>query len=203
MARRTDSRRRMVDAAVELFRAQGYHATGLNQLVAKGGAPKGSMYFHFPGGKEQLAVEAMRESAGRVRELLRGAADAAPDAATAVALVIDALATELLDTDFRCGCPLATVALEAAARSEPIAAACAEGYRSWREAIAERLTRQGFAAAPAAALATVVLASIEGALLLARAERDLTALRQVREHLITTINAARPIDAAPDPGGAT
>jgi TetR/AcrR family transcriptional repressor of lmrAB and yxaGH operons len=189
MPPRTDSRRRMLDAAAELFRAQGYHATGLNQLVAKGGAPKGSMYFHFPGGKEQLAAEAMREAAGRVLEQLRAAAQGAPDAATAIALVIDALAEELVATGFRCGCPLASVALDASARSEPIAAACGEGYRSWRDAIAALLCRHGVGEERAAAVATVTLAAIEGGLLLARTDCDVRPLRQVRDHLVSAINA--------------
>jgi TetR/AcrR family transcriptional repressor of lmrAB and yxaGH operons len=179
----------MLDAAAELFRAQGYHATGLNQLVAQGGAPKGSMYFHFPGGKEQLAAEAMREAAGRVLEQLRAAAQGAPDAATAIALVIDALADELVATGFRSGCPLASVALDASSQSEPIAAACGEGYRSWRDAIAALLHRHGVAEEPAAALATVTLAAIEGGLLLARTDRDVRPLRQVRDHLVSVINS--------------
>jgi TetR/AcrR family transcriptional regulator, lmrAB and yxaGH operons repressor len=190
----------MVAVAAELFRAQGYHATGLNQLVAKGGAPKGSLYFHFPGGKEELAVEAMREAAGEVRDRLRVAAAAAPNPADAIALVIDGLAAELVGTDFRSGCPLATVALDAAATSEPIAAACREGYRSWRETIAELLRGHGIAVDRAAVLATVALAAVEGALLLARTERDLSALHQVRDHLVAVLRtehvdpAAMPTD---------
>ncbi|MDX6584541.1 MAG: TetR/AcrR family transcriptional regulator, lmrAB and yxaGH operons repressor [Solirubrobacterales bacterium] len=196
MARRTDTRRRMVAAAGALFRAQGYHATGLNQLVATGGAPKGSLYFHFPGGKEQLAVEAMREAAAEIRDQLRAAGAAAPDPAGAIVLVIDGLAAELVGTDFRSGCPLATVALDAASASEPIAAACREGYRSWRDTIAELLREHGLGADRAAALATVALSAVEGALLLARTERDLSALNQVKEHLVTVLRAEHTAAAA-------
>jgi TetR/AcrR family transcriptional repressor of lmrAB and yxaGH operons len=179
----------MLDAAARLFRSGGYHATGLNQLVAFSGAPKGSLYFHFPGGKEQLAAEAMREAAGRVLELLGRAAGAAPDAAGAVAAVLDQLADELVATDFRCGCPLATVALDAG-DSEAIRGACAEGYRSWRDSLAGLLRRHGIPAERSAGLAVVTLAAIEGALLLARTERDVGPMRQVREHLAVTIAAA-------------
>jgi TetR/AcrR family transcriptional repressor of lmrAB and yxaGH operons len=191
-ARATDgpgSRKRLVTAAVTLLARQGYEASTVNGIASEGAAPMGSFYFHFPGGKEQLAAEAMREAAGRVLEQLRAAAQGAPDAATAIALVIDALAEELVATGFRCGCPLASVALDASARSEPIAAACGEGYRSWRDAIAALLCRHGVGEERAAAVATVTLAAIEGGLLLARTDRDVRPLRQVRDHLVTVINA--------------
>ena len=180
----------MLDAAARRFRSGGYHATGLNQLVADSGAPKGSLYFHFPGGKEQLAAEAMREASARVLEMLGRAAGAAPDAAGAVAAVLDHLADELVTTDFRCGCPLATVALDAAGDSEVIGAACAEGYRSWRDALADLLRRHGVPGERVTGLAVVTLAAIEGALLLARTDRDLGPMREVREHLVATITAA-------------
>ncbi|WP_219412837.1 TetR/AcrR family transcriptional regulator [Pseudonocardia nigra] len=177
----------MLDAAGELFRTRGYHATGLNQIVEAGKAPKGSLYFHFPGGKEQLAAEAMREAAARVQERLTEAVADAPDAETAIGAVVDALAAELVATDFRAGCPLATVALDAAAQSETIAVACRAGYASWRAAVAALLARGGVPAERAAELATVVLAAIEGALLLARTDRDDAPLRTVRDHLTALV----------------
>ena len=177
----------MLDAAAELFRSQGYHATGLSQIVEVSRAPKGSLYFHFPGGKEQLAAEAMREAAGRVRELLVESAAASPDTVSALGSVIGALTTELAATEFRGGCPLATVALDAATESDQIAVACRDGYGSWRDAIGALLIRNGATPQRAAELATVVLAAIEGALLLARTNRDVAPLRAAHDHLITFI----------------
>lgn len=176
----------MLETAAELFRTQGYHATGLNQLVSAGGAPKGSLYFHFPGGKEQLAAEALAVSGARLCTLLDGLLRTAPDACVAIESVVDAIAQELVDSDFQRGCPVATVALDAAA-SEPIRQSCASSYTSWREAIADYLTAQGLDADRAASLATVVLASIEGGLLLAKTHRDITHLRAVGEHLRSTM----------------
>ncbi|QRP46808.1 TetR/AcrR family transcriptional regulator [Amycolatopsis sp. FDAARGOS 1241] len=186
MVRRTDSRRRMLDSAAELFQAQGYHATGLTQLVAAGGAPRGSLYFHFPGGKEQLAAEAVRLSSERIAEMLSAVVAAAPDPAAAIAAVVDTLTTALTESDFQRGCPLATVALEAAAESRLIRQACDEGYRSWEHSLAEYFTRQGLPAERATSLATVVLASIEGALLFAKTRRDVAPLRAIAAHLHTT-----------------
>jgi len=190
MVRRTDTRQRMLDTAADLFQTQGYHATGLTQLTTAGGAPKGSLYFHFPGGKEQLAAEAIRQSGERLAELLGAIVANAPDAATGIENAIEALAVSLRESDFRRGCPLATVALDAAAESDMIREACADGYRSWHTLIEAYLTRCG--ATQPAALATVVLASIEGGLLLARTMRDTAPLRAVATHLRAALEKEIP-----------
>jgi TetR/AcrR family transcriptional regulator, lmrAB and yxaGH operons repressor len=183
MAKHGETRERLLRTAATLFHTQGYHATGLNQVVAEGGAPKGSLYFHFPGGKEQLAAESIAVSAAGVRDLLRSVSD-----------VDDALAlfaARLADTDFRDGCPVATVALDAAGESEPIRAACATAYDSWREVLVDSLVRQGVPAARAPGLATTVLAAVEGALLLARTQRDVAPLRQVGADVRLLIEGAK------------
>ncbi|GHF97693.1 MULTISPECIES: TetR/AcrR family transcriptional regulator [Amycolatopsis] len=187
MVRRTDTRQRMLDTAADLFQTQGYHATGLTQLTTAGGAPKGSLYFHFPGGKEQLAAEAVQLSSERTGALLAAILDDAPDPATGVDRAVDALAGFLTGSDFQRGCPLATVALDAAGASEPIRAACADGYASWHGVLSGYFAAQGLSAERADELATVVLASIEGGLLLARTRRDLAPLRAVAAHLHTTL----------------
>ncbi|MEU6645237.1 TetR/AcrR family transcriptional regulator [Saccharomonospora sp. NPDC046836] len=188
MPRRTDTRARMLDKAATLFHAQGYHATGLNQLLSEGGLPKGSLYFHFPGGKEQLAVEALAISGGHVCQLLRETLAAAPDPASALRTAIDELGRVLTESDYRQGCPLSTVALDAAADSEPIRLACAEGFGSWQAVIEEALTGAGLDAKKAASLATVTVSSVTGALILARTQRDLAPLHAVANHLCATLD---------------
>ncbi|WUI70359.1 TetR/AcrR family transcriptional regulator [Nocardia sp. NBC_00403] len=127
MAPRTGSRQRFLDAAADLFYTQSYHATGSNQLVAAGGAPKGSFYFHFPGGKEQLAAEALTQSGDRLREAvdtILGGGD--------LTTVFDALTAILVDSGFERGCPIAP---DASADSEPIRQACVAGFEPWRATI--------------------------------------------------------------------
>lgn len=187
MVRRTDTRQRMLDTAAVLFQTQGYHATGLTQLTTAGGAPKGSLYFHFPGGKEQLAAEAVRLSSDRTGEIFRAVVAAAPDPATGIDRVVDFLAEILTESDFQRGCPLATVALDVAAESPVIREACSDGYLSWHGTLADYLARQGLPAERADGLATVVLATIEGGLLLARTQRDVAPLRAIATHLRTTL----------------
>ncbi|WP_344869111.1 TetR/AcrR family transcriptional regulator [Amycolatopsis ultiminotia] len=186
MVHRTDTRRRMLDSAAELFRTQGYHATGLTQLVSAGKAPKGSLYFHFPGGKEQLAAEAVRLSGEQLGTQLAELAVSAPDPATAVDRIIEALAGSLTESGFSCGCPIATVALEAG-DSEEIRTACDDSYSGWLAGLSAYFTAHGLPEDRATSLATVVLSAIEGALLLARTRRDRAPLQAVATHLHATV----------------
>ena len=173
--KKTDTRDRVLRTAAQLFRTQGYHATGLNQVLTEGGAPKGSLYFHFPGGKEQLAVESLRLSADEFRAELRDAGS--------LGAALEILGQRLVESDFREGCPIATVALDVASESPQIRQACVEAYDGWERLIAEYLTRAGVP--QPAAMATVILAAVEGALLLSRTRRDLTPLREVAAHFET------------------
>jgi TetR/AcrR family transcriptional repressor of lmrAB and yxaGH operons len=182
----------MLRTAAELFRAQGYHATGLNQVLTEGGAPRGSLYFHFPGGKEQLAVESLTMAGCELGDALRAVLADAGDPARALDAAIELLGNHLRDSDFRAGCPISTVALDVAADSEPIRAVCSESYARWETAIADALVRHGVPRSRATALGTVALSAIEGALLLARTHRDLAPLHAVAAHLRETLSAALP-----------
>lgn len=174
----------MVRTAADLFRAQGYHATGVNQVLSEGGAPKGSLYFHFPGGKEQLAVEAVALAGRDLGDALTAVLAAEPDPVEALTRALDLLGRELLGSGFRSGCPIATVALDAAADSEPIRVACEDVYASWQQVIAEHVGDDD--------LATVVLAAVEGALLLARTRRSLDPLHAVGARLGALLGRPRP-----------
>ena len=101
----------MVRTMSALMRRQGYNATGLNQIAAESGAPKGSIYFHFPGGKEQLAAEAIATSGEGIRRVIQATLSASPDAATAVRTLATGMAAGLAASSYSDGCPIATVAL--------------------------------------------------------------------------------------------
>ncbi len=178
----TAVRERMLVATEELLRRQGYHGTGLNQVLAEAAAPRGSMYHHFPGGKEELAVAALvragREAAGAIADAFAAAASpvAAMDA------VVAWLADQLVGSDYAFGCPIATVALEATQDSAPLRDACERAYRSWLDAVAAGLT--GFGGGSAAEDdALLFLSAVEGALLLARTRRDPKPLDLLRARL--------------------
>jgi len=173
-----------VRATAELLRRQGYAATGLNEIVARSEAPKGSLYFHFPGGKEELAATAITYAGARLAGSIEATLASSEDLGEALARLADALAAGLQASDYAEGCPIATVALEASCASEPIRDAAAATFDSWLAKLRERLVAAGFAPEAAARRATLVLAAIEGALILARVRRSTEALTAVREELV-------------------
>ncbi|MFD1523085.1 TetR/AcrR family transcriptional regulator [Pseudonocardia yunnanensis] len=181
MSERSSTRERVIRTAAGLFRAQGYHATGLNQVLSEGNLPKGSLYFHFPGGKEQLAVESVRLAGDELCSALASTLASTPDPAQALERAVGLLGEHLAATDFREGCPVATVALDTAGHSESIRTACAEVYDSWQSLVAGHLGSAGVQ--DPEEIAMVVIAAIEGALLLARTRRDLTPLNAVGARL--------------------
>jgi TetR/AcrR family transcriptional repressor of lmrAB and yxaGH operons len=167
----------------ELLRAQGYNATGINQIVARSGAPKGSLYFHFPGGKEELAVVAMKRAGGQLRRAIEAIVSSSDDVDESLGGLVDALAVGLQRSGYREGCPIATVTLEAAAESDAVRATAAAVFASWTEVLQQRLVAAGLSAADAERRALFALSAIEGALILARARHDLAPLVAVRDEL--------------------
>ncbi|HWX96536.1 MAG TPA: TetR/AcrR family transcriptional regulator [Solirubrobacteraceae bacterium] len=181
---RASSRDAFIRATGRLLRQQGYDATGLSEIVAGSGAPKGSLYFHFPGGKEELAVAAMQREGGQLRSAIASIMSSGDDLAAALGALVDALAQGLEGSGFRDGCPIATVTLEAATRSEAVRATAASVFESWLEALQEGFMARGLDSPTARRRALLALSAIEGALILARARRDLEPLVAVREELV-------------------
>ncbi|MBK9034476.1 MAG: TetR/AcrR family transcriptional regulator [Myxococcales bacterium] len=177
------TRAKLTAATAALLQRQGYHATGLAEIVAASGAPRGSLYFYFPDGKEALACAALEESGRAWRDRLEGVIARAPDLGAAITAVCDELAGALVDSDFRDGCPLATVALEASTTSEAVRATVAASYDAWLGSIAARVAALGVPAEVAARLATFTLAAIEGAMMLAKVQRSVAPLIEVAETL--------------------
>jgi TetR/AcrR family transcriptional repressor of lmrAB and yxaGH operons len=178
------SRKAFLNATGVLLRRQGYAGTGLSEIVERSGAPRGSLYFHFPGGKEELAVAAMERSGEQLRVAIATVMAAPGGPRAAVATLIDALAAGLEASGYRDGCPIATVTLETAGGgSVLLRETAARIFATWLEELETALRRDGLDAASAERRAVLVLAAIEGALLLARARHDTGPLAAVRDEL--------------------
>jgi AcrR family transcriptional regulator len=170
------TRQRIVDTSADLLRRQGYVATGLKQIVTEAQAPFGSIYHHFPGGKEQLGAEAIRVSGALYEQLIPAVFDPAPDLPSAVRAFFAGAADHVLATDYADACPIATVALEVSSSSESMREACAEVFERWLAAGRGRFEAAGLPAEIASELAVAMFAALEGAFILARATRGTEAL---------------------------
>jgi AcrR family transcriptional regulator len=198
----TDSRSRMLDAAAQLFRVQGLHATGLAEVLQRSEAPRGSLYHYFPGGKEQLAVEALERASAQIRGALEDliGAGSSPDAIRAYGQMA---VRRLLASDFAEGCPVGNTALEVSVGSPAVRAACDRAFREWEEVIANGLVADGIAPADATVLATFILSTFEGALLVARARRDTAPMAEAAEQLASLVERSMTCGAADIPASSS
>jgi TetR/AcrR family transcriptional regulator, lmrAB and yxaGH operons repressor len=171
MARTSDARDRALATAETLFRTQGFAATGLAQIIAESGAPKGSFYFHFPGGKDQLAAEIITSFSARGLAGIAAAARATPgDAAGFIELICAGTAAEMRGSDYALGCVLQNIAGERAPHDPRLTPLLQDGFEAWVRAVADHLSACGIA--EPRALAQALIAALEGARSLARASRS-------------------------------
>lgn len=185
-----NTRDRIVETSAELFRRQGYSATGMKQIVTAAQAPFGSLYHFFPGGKEELGAEAVRVSGALYAQLIPAVFDPAPDLVTGVRMFFAGAADHLRETDYEDACPIATVALEVSSVSDTMREACAEVFESWIAAGSERVERAGIPRDEARELTIAMLAALEGAFVLARALRSTEPLEVAGELTARRVEAA-------------
>lgn len=183
-------RERMVVSAALLIRERGARATAISDVLEHSGAPRGSAYHYFPGGRTQLLCEAVDFAGEHVAALIAGA----DDGLQLIDTLIDKYRRQLLDTDFRAGCPIVAVSVEAgeqdAERMGPVVERAAAAFDRWTDLIAARLIADGIPRERAGDLALLATTALEGAIVLARVRRDLIPLdvvrRQLRESLLAT-----------------
>lgn len=175
MPRPDRSRAALIDAAATLFRRQGYAATGLNQILDEAAVRPGSLYHHFPLGKEQLAATVVDGTGAAIEQLLRGFLARGLPVADIVERWVDLLAAGLT-ADRRDGCPIEPIATESVNASALVREASARAFTGWYTAIEERLRADGWPATEAKSVAVAVISLIEGALILSRTAGDQVAL---------------------------
>jgi TetR/AcrR family transcriptional repressor of lmrAB and yxaGH operons len=182
----------IVRAAAMLFRRNGFAATGINEIAAVSGAPKGSLYHYFPGGKDQIAGAAVRFAGAGVVATLQQLAQEHESASAMIRSYCKLLAGWMAKSGFRDGCPIATTLLESAPQSADMAAAGREAFAGWCAVIARALVRDGFGKAEANRLATLAVSAIEGALILARVEGSARPIDDVAKSLAGVLQIKAP-----------
>lgn len=179
----TGPRERMVASAALLIRERGAQSTAIADVLAASGAPRGSAYHYFPGGRTQLVCEAVDFAAnyiaGKIREVSGGV--------EMLDHLVGHYRKHLIATEFRAGCPVLAVAIEAdpdnPERTAPMIDRAAAAFSSWNSLIGERLAGEGIGTSRAEELAVLITASLEGALVLAQAARSVDPLDVVHRQL--------------------
>jgi TetR/AcrR family transcriptional regulator, lmrAB and yxaGH operons repressor len=165
----------LIDTAATLFRRQGYAATGLNQILDEAGVKTGSLYHHFPEGKQQLAAAVVDGTGAAIEQLLRRFLASGRPVADIVDRWVDLL-VDGLTADKRDGCPIEPIATESVNASPLVRAASARAFTGWCAAIEERLVAEDWPTSEAESVAVAVISLIEGALILSRIAGDAGAL---------------------------
>ncbi|WP_036510809.1 TetR/AcrR family transcriptional regulator [Nocardia aobensis] len=193
-----DSRAKLVAGAAEMIRRRGLAATSVRDLAKFADAPLGSTYHYFPGGKAELATEAVAlagdlTAATLSRELRKGSAEGLHS-------FLRRWRKSLLDTDFRAGCPVLAVSVEDVPDAEggPREAAAA-AFARWTDLLAQSLRDDGAEQAVAERTATLIIAAFEGSVAMCRAERSTTALDRIGDQLESLLKAAIPAPATTPP----
>ncbi len=183
--RTSDARERMLESAVVLIRERGAANTSIDQILSHSGAPRGSVYHHFPEGRQQVIREAITSLEYGVHEMTQAVAD--QGLLVAFDLFLTLWTQRLTESDFTAGCPVVAVTIE----SDPeLIETAQQVFTSWRAALTDVATKQGVPAARARRLATMIVAGVEGAVILCRAERSIQPLKDVGRELRTIIDTA-------------
>jgi AcrR family transcriptional regulator len=185
-------RERMVFSAAQLIRRDGVAATGMREVAVHAGAPRGSLQHYFPGGKEQLVNEAVawsgRYAGKRVARFLAALEEPTPSGLFAE--MVRHWTDEYEVTDFAGGCPVAAATVDWAESTESTRQAAAAAFATWTGPVARALTGMGVPEERAGDLATLMISTLEGAIVIARAERDVRALTTVARELGPLLDAA-------------
>jgi len=190
---RTDSdprpaRTRMVHSADVLVRERGVHGVGLREVVAHAGGPRGSLQRYFPGGKTQLVTEALDMAGASLATQTDAKLANARNLADAIDAVIDPWRQLLLDSDFTLGCPIAATVVDASGNDQLREKARAQ-LAQWQDSVRDALIRFGNPKSTADAHASVLLAALEGALILARAQRSIDPVDAVQRFFSTSFTS--------------
>ena len=185
------TKKRMVKGAAQLLRERGYTGTGFREVIELTGAPRGSIYHHFPGGKAQLAGEAVDYVGGLARGAIeRSFAEGGPIAG--LRAFVEVWRADFERSGYRAGCPIVAVAVENHDDAPELLDSAARAFEAWRTAFAGSLRDAGVGPARAQRLAALVVSAVEGAIVLSRAERDPKPLLDVAAELEDVIAVALP-----------
>ncbi|WP_045824127.1 TetR/AcrR family transcriptional regulator [Williamsia herbipolensis] len=187
MARRGDTRARMVRSAIGLMQRNGAAAVTVDAVLADSDTPRGSVYHHFPGGRDQLVGDALRSAGDLMTSMIRESVD--KPIPEAIDTFLEFWRHLLTTSDYRAGCPIAGAAVGGAESDPALHDQVAAIFAEWHVIIRDALVAAGAPAARAQSVAIMLVAATEGALILARVERSLTPLDDVADEIRHVIDS--------------
>jgi TetR/AcrR family transcriptional repressor of lmrAB and yxaGH operons len=191
---RKPPRERMVESAAVLIRERGVEATSFSDVIVASGAPRGSIYYYFPRGKAQLIEEATKFGTDFVLARLAASLERG-NIRAAIRRFGEFYAQILRDSGFSAGCPVLAAALEGE-RTPGAREIAGRGFQQWEELIAVGLKREGIKPAQAKQMATLIVSSLEGGVVLSRARRTTEPLERVLDQIEQLIRSTKPAPAA-------
>jgi TetR/AcrR family transcriptional repressor of lmrAB and yxaGH operons len=180
---RRGTKQRMLDSAVLLLRERGAAGVTVDAVLAHSGAPRGSVYHHFPGGRNEMVLGAVRQAGDYIATMVDESA-AEGDVQQMVHRLVAFWKRALTKTEYRAGCPVAAMAMDSRDVVPDAGDVVRDVFARWQTSLVEALSASGFAAQRAQRLATLIVSAIEGAIILCRARRDLSPLDDVLAEIL-------------------
>lgn len=181
------TRATMLVAAAELLREHGAAGVTVDAVLARSGAPRGSVYHHFPGGRSQILREALQFAGDEITAQIDRAAGVS--ASALLRQFVELWADALVGSDYGAGSPVLAAAVGSGPDEQQLTSVAAEIFRGWRDAAQGAYMRDGFTPAEAKALAHTTIAALEGAVALCRSTHSLEPLNDVAAQLEFLITA--------------
>jgi len=189
------TRDRIINTATRLFQLQGYHATGLNQILKESNAPKGSLYYYFPKGKEELALECINLTEVLVEKTIREKLLKIDDPVESIRNFIREIIgntnlekNEKLSINSTKIVSVNLIALETSSTNETLRKACQSAFNTWRNVYTEKLVEGGFNKEKAETLGMVIESMVEGAIVLSLTTKSDTPLLKIAEQIPFILN---------------
>lgn len=184
-----NTREKILTTAAILFQKKGYHATGLNEIIKESAAPKGSLYYYFPAGKEELAAATIRLMGDKIQHHIKEELDKNSDPVKAIKEFILDTAQKFNEKDQENCFSIGLLALETASISESLRKTCIEVYNLWADIYYQKLVSSGFSSERASELSLILQLMIEGAITMSLIRNDTAALVTIAEKIPLLLNS--------------
>jgi len=188
MSSKINTKEKLIETASKLFEIKGYYATGLNEILAESGAPKGSLYYHFPKGKEQLALESIISAGEKIKFKIKSALESIDNPVDAIVANIENVAT-VIDNEYKTNdMSVGLIALETYLTSEVLRSACEEVFISLENIYVQKLIKAGMNKDDAYELGSVIAAMVEGGITYSLVKKSGGPLRLIAKQIPKIIN---------------